>query len=92
MMYIIKPTSQFKKDYKLIKKQGKDTSELERVINLLASGETLPQEYSDHALGGNWKAHRECHISPDWLLVYRKHENILVVSLVRTGSHSDLFK
>lgn len=92
MPYEIKATSQFKKDYKLIKKQGKDTTELEKVIDLLAAGNPLPPEYGDHPLGGDWKGHRDCHIAPDWLLIYRRYEHVLVLSLVRTGSHSDIFK
>lgn len=90
-MYKVIPTTQFKKDVKLIKKQGKDIAELNKVINLLASGEALPEKYRDHLLTGNWRNHRECHIAPDWLLIYKIEQNVLVLSLARTGSHSDLF-
>ena len=90
-MYKIIPTTQFKKDLKLIKKQGKDVTELNNVINSLAAGETLPEKYRDHLLSGNWRNHRECHIAPDWLLIYKIDNNVLVLTLARTGSHSDLF-
>lgn len=90
-MYKIIPTTQFKKDLKLIKKQGKDVTELNKVINSLAAGETLPEKYRDHLLSGNWRNHRECHIAPDWLLIYKIDNNVLVLTLARTGSHSDLF-
>lgn len=90
-MYKIIPTTQFKKDLKLIKKQGKDVTELNKVINSLAAGKTLPEKYRDHLLSGNWRNHRECHIAPDWLLIYKIDNNVLVLTLARTGSHSDLF-
>ena len=64
---------------------------LKEVITLLAMGETLPEKYKDHALTGNWSEHRECHIQPDWLLIYRIQDDVLVLTLSRTGSHSDLF-
>ena len=90
-MYKIIPATQFKKDLKLIKKQGKDVTELNKVINSLAAGETLPEKYRDHLLSGNWRNPRECHIAPDWLLIYKIDNNVLVLTLARTGSHSDLF-
>lgn len=64
---------------------------LDEVIALLSYGKKLPDRYKDHALQGRWKKHRECHISPDWLLIYHKEEELLVLTLSRTGSHSDLF-
>ena len=64
---------------------------LERVVELLAAGETLPEKNKDHALTGNWVGHRECHILPDWLMVYRVEDDVLVLTLTRTGSHGDLF-
>lgn len=70
-------------------KQGKDIDELESVVDLLQTGQALDKKYLDHLLSGNWKDHRECHIRPDWLLIYRYEEDILW--LVRTGSHSELF-
>ena len=83
-------TTQFKKDYKRIKKQNKDLSKLKTVIEKLSSNQILEQNYRDHPLSGNWKDHRDCHIEPDWLLIYRITSEDLY--LERTGSHSDLFK
>lgn len=94
-MYTVKFTSKFKKDYKLYQKRGYDMDKIKKVVTLLASGtnqDILINEYKDHALKGNWKGFRECHIAPDWLLVYEIIENICVLSLVRTGSHSDLLE
>lgn len=94
-MYTVKFTSKFKKDYKLYQKRGYDMDKIKKVITLLASGtnqDILINEYKDHALKGNWKGFRECHIAPDWLLVYEIIENICVLSLARTGSHSDLLE
>ena len=64
---------------------------LENIIALLAMGEPLPAKNKDHALTGNWVGHRECHILPDWLLIYRVEDDVLVLTLARTGTHSDLF-
>ncbi len=89
--YVVKFTTQFRKDYKLAMKRGLKIELLERVIMLLASGEALPEKNKDHALTGNWVGHRECHILPDWLLVYRVEDDVLVLTLTRTGTHSDLF-
>lgn len=89
--YTVKPTTQFKKDYKLAMKRGLDISLLEDVIATLAMGLPLPEKSRDHALIGNWAGHRECHVLPNWLLVYRIDNDVLVLTLSRTGSHSDLF-
>ena len=89
--YTVKPTSQFKKDYKLAMKRGLPIQLLEKVVAALAMGEPLPDQNRDHALTGNWVGHRECHIQPNWLLVYRIEDDVLVLTLSRTGSHSDLF-
>ena len=89
--YIVKPTPQFKKDYKLAMKRGLKIKLLEDVVAALAMGEPLSEKHKDHALTGNWVGHRECHIQPDWLLVYRIEDDVLVLTLSRTGSHSDLF-
>lgn len=83
-------TTQFKKDYKRVKKQNKDISKLRTAIEKLSSGEPLEPSYRDHPLSGNWKDHRDCHIEPDWILIYRITPGELC--LERTGSHSDLFK
>ena len=89
--YTVKPTSQFKKDYKLAMKQGLDISLLEDIIAKLALGESLPEKNRDHALSGNWNGYRECHILPDWLLIYKLEDNVLILTLARTGTHSNLF-
>ena len=90
--YKLKTTTQFKKDYKLAMRRGLDISLLDDVIRKLASGESLPEKYRDHALNGNWVGYRECHIQPNWLLIYHIHKDILVLTLTRTGTHSDLFQ
>ncbi|MEG0998423.1 MAG: type II toxin-antitoxin system YafQ family toxin [Clostridiales bacterium] len=91
IQYEIQRTSQFKKDFKLAVKRGNDVSLLFNVIHLLSRGENFSEEYKDHSLSGNYFGYRECHIQPDWLLVYKRTENLLVLSLYRTGTHSDLF-
>ena len=68
-----------------------DISLLKSIVTKLANGESLDPKYKDHPLTGNWIGHRECHIQPDWLLVYRYEDDVLVLTLVRTGTHSDLF-
>ena len=92
MKYEVRFTNQFKKDIKLAKKQGKDIDKLFDVIGILANGETLDEKYRDHDLSGNFKGCRECHIEPDWLLIYEIDNNVLVLVLNRVGSHSELFK
>ena len=89
--YTVKPTSQFKKDYKLAMKRGLDISLLEDIIAKLALGESLPEKNRDPALSGNWKGYRECYILPDWLLIYKLEDNVLILTLARTGTHSNLF-
>ena len=90
--YTIKTTTQFKKDYKLAMRRGQNISLLDEIISKLAAGIPLPFKNKDHTLSGNWHGHRECHITPDWLLIYRIDSNILVLTLTRTGSHSDLLE
>jgi mRNA interferase YafQ len=90
-MYEIKPTSRFKRDVKNIRRRGYDLRLLTVVIQTLAAGEPLAEKYKDHALGGIWSKHRECHVTPDWLLIYKLESGILVLTLTRTGTHSDLF-
>lgn len=89
--YTVKLTTQFKKDYKLALKRGLKISLLDDIITALAMGLPLPEKNKDHPLSGNWSGYRECHILPDWLLVYRIDQNVLVLTLSRTGTHSDLF-
>lgn len=84
-------TTQFKKDYKLAIKRNLKIGLLEDIIAALAMGEVLPEKNKDHVLNGDWIGHRECHILPDWLLVYRVENDVLVLTLARTGTHSDLF-
>ena len=91
MKYEIQRTSQFKKDYKAAVKRNLDMEQLKKVVQILAEGETLPEEYDDHTLKGKYSGYRECHIQPDWLLVYKITEDLLILSLYRTGTHSDLF-
>jgi len=81
--------SQFKKDYKKLRSSGKDLSKLAQIIGHLQVGEALPERNRDHALIGDYAGYRECHVSPDWLLVYKETPEELI--LVRTGSHSELF-
>lgn len=87
----IKATSKFKKDYKAAIKRGLDVSLLEAIIKKLANQEPLLPENRDHQLSGNWSNFRECHILSDWLLVYRVDHDVLVLTLARTGTHSDIF-
>jgi len=83
-------TTQFKKDFKRAKKQHKDLDKLQTIVEILVNEKPLDLQYKDHQLIGDWKNHRECHIEPDWLLIYRISDSNLY--LERTGSHSDLFK
>ena len=83
-------TSQFKRDFKKARKQNKDIEKLRIAINRLLSGETLDSSYRDHPLISNLKGYRECHVTPDWLLIYKLTSEELL--LVRVGSHSELFK
>ena len=84
-------TTQFKKDYRMAMKRHMDLDLLDNIIRALSKGEALGEKNKDHALTGRWMGHRECHIQPDWLLVYRIEDDVLVLTLVRTGTHSDLF-
>ncbi len=90
-MLTIKYESSFKKDYKRIIKRGYDPGLFEAVVTILANEEPLPQKYHDHPLAGNHIGHRECHITPDWLLIYKISKQELILYLTRTGTHSDLF-
>jgi mRNA interferase YafQ len=87
----VRRTSQFKKQYKTSEKQGKDIDLADKLIIMLANDEPLPAKYKDHALYGNWRGFRECHITPDWLLVYKKTDkDELLLTLTRIASHSNL--
>lgn len=84
-------TSKFKKDYKLAKKRHLDMQHLDDVIRKLSRGEQLEPQNNDHILTGNWSGYHECHIQPNWLLIYKIDNNQLILTLTRTGTHSDLF-
>lgn len=90
-MLNIRYSAKFKKDYKTILKRGYNPLLLQEVLEFLANEQHLPGRYKDHALSGNYQGHRECHITPDWLLIYKIENDILTLSLTRTGTHSDLF-
>ena len=90
-MLKVRYSSKFKKDFKVIIKRGYNISLFEEVLNLLREEKTLPEKYNDHSLKGDYLGHRECHITPDWLLIYKKENDMITLSLTRTGSHSDLF-
>jgi mRNA interferase YafQ len=89
-MKTIRRTSQFKRDVKGMQRQGRELEKLKRVLETLAKGEPLAARYRDHVLVGQYKGTRECHLEPDWLLIYELGETELV--LIRTGAHSDLFR
>jgi mRNA interferase YafQ len=88
-MYEIFRTTSFKRNFKLVKKRGCDLGKLKQIISKLQKNESLLSKNRDHQLTGGWKGYRECHITPDWLLIYRIKDEVL--ELVRTGSHTDLF-
>jgi mRNA interferase YafQ len=90
-MYKLEFTHQYLKDLKLARKRKLDESKLNALIQLLLTGNNLPQKYKDHGLTGNMKGLNECHISPDWLLIYEKSTTFKLITLMRTGTHSDIF-
>ena len=90
-MLRIRYETSFKKDYKRIVKRGYDTRLFETVVELLVNEQLLPEKYRDHSLSGDYSGFRECHITPDWLLIYRIDNQELILQLTRTGTHSDLF-
>ena len=91
-MYDVRPTAKFERDVKRAKRRGYDVSLLAGVVAKLAAGETLPEKHRDHLLTGDYAGCRECHIAPDWLLIYEIYGNELLLYLTRTGTHSDLFR
>lgn len=91
MKYTVKPTTKFQRDLKRIQKRGYDISLLTEIIKKLANGEVLPEKNRDHNLNGDYAGCRECHITPDWLLIYEVDNGELILYLTRTGNHSDLF-
>ncbi len=90
-LYKVSFTKQYLKDLRLARKRNLDETKLNEVIKMLMNGEVLPMKNRDHALTGDYKGCRECHISPDWLLIYVKDDGIKILTLLRTGTHSDLF-
>ena len=90
-MYSLVYTNRMKRDVKLMKKRDRDLDKLIQVLDILMKGEELPDKNKDHQLKGVWKDFRECHIETDWLLIYRKEENELILYATATGSHADLF-
>ena len=91
-MLNIEFTNRMKHDVKIMKKRGKDMNKLIEILDLLAAQEDMPKKYHDHQLVGKWSDFRECHIEPDWLLIYRIFENELILLATATGTHADLFK
>ena len=91
MAYKVKFTGQFRKELKRAKKQGKNIDKLFQIIGILAEKKLLDAKYKDHALISSYKGFRECHIEPDWLLIYKYYDDILVLSLSRLDSHLELF-
>lgn len=90
-MLKVRYSNKFKKDFKAIIRRGYDITLFEDVVCLLREEKPLPEKYCDHALKGEYMGHRECHISPDWLLIYKVENDMITLSLTRTGTHSDLF-
>ena len=91
MKYDVIRTARFRKELKKMLKRGADLDKLEAVVSILASGAKLPPQYRDHALTGDMEGLRDCHITPDWVLLYTIQDDVLVLTLTRTGSHADLF-
>jgi mRNA interferase YafQ len=89
-MLKIAQTSLFKKQLKRCRRRGWDMDSMDEVIGMLQRGETLPEKYRDHALSGDRTGQRDCHVKPDWVLIYRVREDVLILQLLETGSHSDL--
>jgi len=90
-MYRLELTNQYLKDLKLARRRNFDESKLNQLIKLILSGEKIPKRFKNHILKDNFKGFYECHITPDWLLIYSKQETIKLITLIRTGTHSDLF-
>jgi mRNA interferase YafQ len=90
MRLLLRYSTRCRRDIKRVSKRGKDIKKMEQVIDMLQAGEVLPARYRDHPLKGEWQGYMECHIEPDWLMVYQRHENLLIV--MATGTHADLFE
>ncbi len=90
-MYEIRWSTRFRRDVRRSQRQNKSMNKFKAIDKLLVAGKPLPQKNKDHVLTGNWRGHRECHIEPDWLLIYKVDEDNKVIEYARTGSHSELF-
>jgi mRNA interferase YafQ len=91
-VYSLEFTKQYLRDLKLSRRRNLDEEKLNQLIKILISGDKIPTQYENHVLTGNYLGLNECHISPDWLLIYSKNKTIKLITLVRTGTHADLFK
>ena len=91
-MYSLEFTKQYLRDLKLSRKRNLDEEKLNQLIKILITGDNIPKQYKNHALTGNYKGLNECHIEPDWLLIYSKNKTVKLITLIRTGTHADLFK
>ena len=89
--YTIERSTKFRRQFRQLVKRGYDENLFRNVVGILAAGNPLPPKYRDHPLHGEYKSYRECHITPDWLLVYKIEADVLILTLHRTGTHSDLF-
>ena len=92
MKYRVRATTAYSRDFKKALKRHLDITKLQKIVSLLANGEPLPPANRDHQLSGDWANHRECHIAPDWLLIYQIRNDMLILELTRMGSHADLFR
>ena len=90
-MLKVRYSARFKKDFKVVQKRGYDISIFEDVVGLLRNEQPLLEKYKDHALVGDYIGYRSCHLTPDWLLIYKLERDVLTLSLTRTGTHSDLY-
>ena len=90
MKYAVRKTSRYKKSLKRMLRRGKDIKKISAVVRMLANGETLPPQYCDHALVGDIVGFRDCHVENDWVLIYKIQDNVLILTLADTGTHSDL--
>ena len=91
-MYDVWMSPRYRRELRRMVRRGYDPEKMEAVVDMLAAGEPLPEQYQDHPLRGKWQGFRECHVSPDWLLVYKIEIDKLILALTRTGTHDDLFK
>ena len=90
--YALRYSTLFKKQRKLLIRRGYEIRLLDDVIAMLANGERLPEKHCDHALGGNRRGQRDCHIRPDWILIYERNDDVLTLLLCETGTHADVFQ